>query len=170
MLDAAAQADVIITTGGVSVGDADYVKLTLEKLGEVNFWRIAMKPGKPLALGKINAAFFFGLPGNPVSVMATFYEFVLPALRQLSGEVARAALLLRATTKTRLKKMPGRTDFQRGVLISENGKLYVDATGIQASHILSGMSRANCFIILPQQSGNVEAGVEVDVQPFADFV
>lgn len=170
MRDAAAQADVIITTGGVSVGEADFVKSTLEKLGAVNFWRIAMKPGKPLALGKIGSACFFGLPGNPVSVMATFYEFVLPALRQLSGELSRPPLLLRAITKTRLKKSPGRTDFQRGILTSEHGKLYVDASGIQASHILSGMSRANCFIILPQHSGNIEAGVEVEVQPFADFV
>lgn len=170
MHSAAAQADVIITTGGVSVGDADFVKAVLEKLGQINFWRIAMKPGKPLALGKIANAAFFGLPGNPVSVMATFYEFVLPALRVMGGEASRAPLLLHAITKSRLKKAPGRTDFQRGVLTSENGKLYVDASGMQASHILSGMSRANCFIILPQASGNIEAGAEVEVQPFADFV
>ncbi len=170
MHSAAAQADVVITTGGVSVGDADFVKAVLEKLGKINFWRIAMKPGKPLALGKIANAAFFGLPGNPVSVMATFYEFVLPALRVMGGEASRAPLLLHAISKSRLKKSPGRTDFQRGVLSSENGKLYVDASGMQASHILSGMSRANCFIILPQDSGNVEAGAEVEVQPFADFV
>lgn len=167
---AAAQADAIITTGGVSVGDADYVKAVLEKLGQINFWRIAMKPGKPLALGKIGTAAFFGLPGNPVSVMATFYEFVLPALRALGGELPRTPLLLRAITQSRLQKSPGRTDFQRGILSSENGRLYVDASGMQASHILSGMSRANCFIVLPQDSGNVDTGVEVTVQPFADFV
>jgi len=167
---AAAQAEVIITTGGVSVGDADFVKAVLEKLGQVNFWRIAMKPGKPLAIGKVGQAAFFGLPGNPVSVMATFYEFVLPALRAMGGELPRTPLLFHAITKSRLKKSPGRTDFQRGILTAENGKLYVDASGMQASHILSGMSRANCFVVLPQDCGNVEAGVEVEVQPFADFV
>jgi molybdopterin molybdotransferase len=167
---AAAQAEVIITTGGVSVGDADFVKTVLEKLGQVNFWRIAMKPGKPLAIGKVGQAAFFGLPGNPVSVMATFYEFVLPALRSLGGELPRTPLLFHAITKSRLKKSPGRTDFQRGILTAENGKLYVDASGMQASHILSGMSRANCFIVLPQDCGNIDAGEEVAVQPFADFV
>ncbi|MBI3560191.1 MAG: molybdopterin molybdotransferase MoeA [Gammaproteobacteria bacterium] len=170
MHSAAKCAEVIITTGGVSVGDADYVKQVLQQLGQVNFWRIAMKPGKPLALGKIGPALFFGLPGNPVSVMATFYQFVLPALRAMSGETARQPLVLKAVARARIKKVPGRTDFQRGVLTSDNGKLFVDTTGIQASHVLSGMSRANCFIVLPRDCGNIEAGAEVEVQPFSEFL
>ncbi len=169
LITAAKHAEVILTSGGVSVGDADFVKDALDKLGKVNFWRIAMKPGKPLAVGKIGNAAFFGLPGNPVSVMSTFYQFVLPALRKMSGQANHTPLVVRAISKSRIKKSPGRTDFQRGILFSENGTLHVDATGMQASHILSGMSRANCFIILAQHAGDVEAGSEVEVQPFADF-
>jgi len=165
-IDAASIADVVITSGGVSVGEADFVKLTLDKLGKVDFWRIAMKPGKPLAFGKINDAIFFGLPGNPVSVMATFYLFALPAIRHMLGQPYQQPIVYRAVTQSRLKKTPGRTDFQRGVLHHDNGKLMVDGTGMQASHILSGMSRANCFIVLPLESGPVEAGSEVDVMPF----
>jgi len=156
----------VITSGGVSVGEADFVKTTLDKLGQVDFWRIAMKPGKPLAIGKINNAMFFGLPGNPVSVMATFYLFVLPALRAMMGETAAPPLRVRARTQGRLKKTSGRMDFQRGILSNDNGRLVVHAGGMQASHILSGMSQANCFIVLPLDSGNVEAGEEVEVLPF----
>lgn len=164
--DAAQQADAIITSGGVSVGEADFVKATLDKLGQVDFWRIAMKPGKPLALGKVDQALFFGLPGNPVSVMATFYLFVVPALQAMMGQTRTAPLTVTAISKHKLKKRPGRMDFQRGVLSNENGRLMVDAAGMQASHILSGMSRANCFIVLAQASGDVEAGSEVPVMPF----
>ena len=164
--DAAHIADVVITSGGVSVGEADFVKITLDKLGKVDFWRIAMKPGKPLAFGHIGQALFFGLPGNPVSVMATFYLFVLPTLRHLQGQPYQQPIVYRAITQGKLKKTPGRADYQRGVLKNENGKLLVDGTGMQASHILSGMSRANCFIVLPQEAGAVEAGSEVDVIPF----
>lgn len=164
--DAAEQADAIITSGGVSVGEADYVKATLDKLGEVDFWRIAMKPGKPLAMGKLGQALFFGLPGNPVSVMATFYLFVLPALRAMMGQSPTTPLTVTAISKHRLKKRPGRTDFQRGVLTFENGQLLVDAAGMQASHILSGMSHANCFIVLAREAGDVEAGSNVQVLPF----
>ncbi len=163
---AAEIADVVITSGGVSVGEADYVKLMLDKIGKVDFWRIAMKPGKPLAFGKIKQALFFGLPGNPVSVMATFYLFARPALKHMMGEPYAQPLTCKAVTENALKKRPGRTDFQRGVLVNKNGKLVVDGAGMQASHILSGMSRANCFIVLPQESGSVEAGAEVDVIPF----
>ena len=164
---AAEMADAVITSGGVSVGEADFVKQTLDKLGEVGFWKIAMKPGKPLAFGRIKQAWFFGLPGNPVSVMATFYQFVLPALRRLTGEVAAPRLSMKVPCKDRLKKRPGRTDFQRGILEHDaQGNLVVSAAGMQASHILSGMSRANCFIILPLEAGNIEAGTLVEVQPF----
>lgn len=163
---AAAQADAIITSGGVSVGEADFIKATLEKLGKVDFWRIAMKPGKPLAVGKIQQALFFGLPGNPVAVMATFYLFVLPALRQMMGQTVTPPLHVTAVCKHTLKKRPGRMDFQRGLLSSEHGQLRVDTAGMQASHILSGMSQANCFIVLPLESDTIEAGSEVDVIPF----
>ncbi|HID50382.1 MAG TPA: molybdopterin molybdotransferase MoeA, partial [Chromatiales bacterium] len=166
-LAAAEQADAVITSGGVSVGEADYVKETLDRLGEVNFWKIAMKPGKPLAFGRINSALFFGLPGNPVSVMATFYLFVQPALRRLAGEDAAEPLEFRVPCAEPLKKRPGRTDFQRGILEQDaDGNLTVRSVGMQASHILSGMSRANCFIILPRESGNVDAGSLVEVLPF----
>ena len=164
-------ADAVITSGGVSVGDADYVKETLEKLGQVNFWKIAMKPGKPLAFGKINQAYFFGLPGNPVSVMATFYQFALPALRRLMGQTDVTPLSFKVPCNNMLKKRPGRVDFQRGILAQdEHGNMIVSAAGMQASHILSGMSKANCFIILPSESGNVEAGTLVEVQPFSGLM
>lgn len=160
-------ADAVFTSGGVSVGDADYVKQTLDKIGEVDFWRIRMKPGKPLAVGKINDAVFFGLPGNPVSVMATFYIFALPALRHLMGQTDFEQLAFPIPCQSSLKKRPGRTDFQRGILHRDKkGNLVVDAAGMQGSHILSGMSKANCFIILPSESGNVEPGDLVEVLPF----
>ncbi len=166
-LDRANQADVLITSGGVSVGDADYVKEILTELGQVNFWKISMKPGRPLAFGQVNKAFFFGLPGNPVSVMATFYEFALAGIYKMMGMRTHPVVTVRARCTHNLKKRPGRTDFQRGVLShNENGELIVSATGMQASHILSGMSEANCFIVLPAESGNIEAESMVDVQPF----
>ena len=166
-LAAAEQADAIITSGGVSVGEADYVKTTLDKLGQVNFWKIAMKPGKPLAFGRVNDALFFGLPGNPVSVLATFYLLVKPALQRLAGQDAVTPVVVRLPCAESLKKRPGRTDFQRGIMANDaNGNLVVRSVGMQASHILSGMSRANCFIILPRESGDVTAGSLVEVMPF----
>lgn len=166
-LQASKQADAIITSGGVSVGEADFVKDTLDKLGKVDFWKIAMKPGKPLAFGFVNDAVFFGLPGNPVSVMATFYQFVLPTLKTIMGSNVTAAPVVKVPCKTDLRKAPGRTDFQRGILqTNEQGELIVESIGMQASHVLSGMSKANCFIILPQDWGDVAAGTLVDVQPF----
>ncbi len=170
-LTAADQADVVITTGGVSVGDADYVKATLEKLGLVDFWKISMKPGKPLAFGRIKQAAFFGLPGNPVSVMATFYQLVQPALRKMTGETNVEVITLSVPTTSTLKKRPGRTDFQRGILhYNDNGELVVSTTGMQGSHVLSSMSEGNCFIVLPAESGSVEAGSPVTVQPFSSLV
>lgn len=168
---ASTNADVLITSGGVSVGEADFVKETLDRLGQVNFWKIAMKPGKPLAYGKVNQATFFGLPGNPVSAMATFYQIVQPALRQLMGEHDVISFTLKVPCSTRLKKSPGRQDFQRGILEqNSNGELTVRTTGHQGSHILSSMSHANCFIILPAEWGNVEPGTLVEVQPFEGLI
>jgi molybdopterin molybdotransferase len=163
---AATNADVVITSGGVSVGEADFVKALLDKLGEVLFWKIAMKPGRPLAYGRVGNAHFFGLPGNPVSVMVTFYEFVRDALLVLQGRADVGPMpTFKATLASPIRKAPGRTEFQRGVLSPDGaGRWRVKTTGDQGSGILSSMSQANCFIVLPTETGNVEAGVEVDVQ------
>jgi len=164
--DAAAAADVVITSGGVSVGEADFVKDLLNKLGEVVFWKIAMKPGRPLAYGKIGHAHFFGLPGNPVSVMVTFYQFVRDALLALSGRDPVPQLpTFKVPCTSSLKKAPGRTEFQRGILSQDaSGNWSVRVTGEQGSGILRSMSEANCFIILPTEQGNVVPGALVDVQ------
>ncbi|MGV3626094.1 MAG: gephyrin-like molybdotransferase Glp [Betaproteobacteria bacterium] len=164
--EAAAVADVVITSGGVSVGEADFVKELLNQMGEVVFWKIAMKPGRPLAYGKIGKAHFFGLPGNPVSVMVTFYQFVRDALLKLSGRDPIEALpTFKVPCTSVLKKAPGRTEFQRGILSRDaSGALSVRVTGEQGSGILRSMSEANCFIILPSEQGNVTSGTLVEVQ------
>jgi molybdopterin molybdotransferase len=169
---ASQQADMIVTSGGVSVGDADYVTETLERHGQIGFWKIAMKPGKPIAFGRFGPALFFGLPGNPVSVMVTFYPVVRPALQALTGLVEPdAPVLLRAACSSRLRKKPGRLEFQRGVYERDaSGKYLVRSTGHQGAGVLRSMSEANCFIVLPLEHGDVEPGTEVDVQPFAGLV
>jgi molybdopterin molybdotransferase len=166
---AAAQADVVITSGGVSVGEADFVTETLDRIGQVGFWTVAIKPGRPLAFGRIGAALFFGLPGNPVSVMVTFYQLVQPALERLKGLAApEAPLLVSATLGARLRKKPGRREFQRGVLsIGPSGGYHVEPAGRQGSGILRSMALANCFIVLAEGCGSLEAGATVQVQPFA---
>jgi molybdopterin molybdotransferase len=162
---AAANADVVITSGGVSVGEADFVRQLLDKLGEVLFWKIAMKPGRPLAYGKIGGAHFFGLPGNPVAVMVTFYAFVRDALLLLSGRRDPGPMpMFKAALSAPIRKVPGRTEFQRGILSPDAaGGWTVRSTGDQGSGILSSMSQANCFIVLPTHTGNVAAGEMVDV-------
>ena len=168
--EAAAMADLVLTSGGVSVGEADYVTETLGELGEISFWRMAMKPGKPLAFGRLGNAVFFGLPGNPVSVMATFYQFALPAIRKMTGQQAREPLLIQARSSQDLKKAPGRMEFQRGILQrGPDGQWQVSTTGLQGSHLLSSMSKANCFILLPADDTGATAGDLVTVQPFQDF-
>ena len=169
---AAEIADVVITSGGVSVGEADYIKSVLEKLGEVLFWKIAMKPGRPLAYGKLGKAHFFGLPGNPVSVMATFYQFVREPLLRLSGQTRLPPLpTFKATLRSAVKKAPGRTEFQRGIFQRESDGAYsVTITGDQGSGILSSMTQANCFAILGPETGNVAAGEQVEVQMFEGMV
>ena len=156
----------MITSGGVSVGEADFVKTILNRLGEVVFWKIAMKPGRPLAYGKVGGAHFFGLPGNPVSVMATFYQFVREALLTLMGASPVPTIpVLRAVCTSNIKKAPGRTEFQRGILSpGSDGRWSVRVTGEQGSGILKSMSDANCFIILGDDVGNVAAGAVVDLQ------
>jgi len=169
---AAAQADAIVTSGGVSVGDADYVTQTLEKTGSVGFWKVAMKPGRPLAFGRIDDALFFGLPGNPVAVMVTFYQLVQPALQVMAGLPSpEPPITVTATTAGPLRKKKGRLELQRGVLTREaDGGLVVNKSGHGGSGILSSMSIANCFIVLPEDAGPVAEGDEVTVQPFATFV
>ena len=169
---AADAADVVITSGGVSVGEADFVKDLLNRLGEVVFWKIAMKPGRPLAYGRIHGAHFFGLPGNPVSVMVTFYQFVRDALLKLAGEdPVQAVPSFKVPCVSTLKKAPGRTEFQRGILTrNADGELSVRVTGEQGSGILRSMSEANCFIILPTDQGNVTPGTLVEVQVMEGIV
>lgn len=166
LAEASQSADVILTSGGVSVGEADFMKQLLEKLGQVVFWKIAMKPGRPLAYGKVGHAHYFGLPGNPVSVMVTFYQFVREALLVLMGQPEPApSPLLNAVCTDSIKKLTGRTEFQRGVLyLAEDGNWKVRPTGNQGSGILRSMSEANCFIVLDETVGNVEAGATVKVQ------
>ncbi len=169
---AAAQADAIITSGGVSVGAADYVTETLARHGQVGFWKVAMKPGKPIAFGRFGQAYFFGLPGNPVAVMVTFYQLVQPALRALMGALdADPPVTLRAICGTHLRKARGRLEFQRGVLERQaSGRYTVLSSGHQGSGVLRSMCEANCFIVLPDEQGDVEPGTEVEVQPFAGLV
>ena len=164
-------ADVLITSGGVSVGEADFTKTVLEKLGKISFWKIAMKPGKPFAFGQLEKAWFFGLPGNPVSALVTFYQLVQPALLKLAGvnteKIANFSPNLTACTTTALKKAVGRQDFQRGFYsINEQGQLVVRAVGMQGSHIFSAFNESNCFIVLEQERGNVAVGETVTIQPF----
>lgn len=170
-IEASRNYDVIITTGGASVGEADYIKEILERCGQVNFWKVAIKPGKPLAFGKIGSCCFFGLPGNPVAVITTFQQMVAPALKQLCGAPASKSLQLTATCTTMLKKAPGRQEFQRGILTqTDNGEFFVASSGKQGSHILSSISRANCYIVLPVECNGVQVGETVSVEPFSVFI
>ena len=164
---AAASADAVVTSGGVSVGEADYTKQMMTKLGEVVFWKIAMRPGRPMAFGRIEtdgkAAYLFGLPGNPVAVMVTFYHFVRGALLTMMGRADTDLPLLRVKSQSALRKKPGRTEYQRGVLEQRNGEWTVRLTGAQGSGILRSMSEANCFVVLHHEQGSVKAGDPVDV-------
>lgn len=162
-------ADIIISSGGVSVGDADYTRLALSQAGTVDCWKIAIKPGRPLAFGKINQCLFFGLPGNPVAVMVTFYQFVLPAIEQMLGiknKITAPKIAARSTEN--IRKKPGRTEVIRGIMHQDSaGSWWVNTTGKQGSGILRSMSLANSFIILEHDRGPVKAGETVIVQSFA---
>ncbi len=168
---AAAQADAVITSGGVSVGEADYTKAMMKKLGDVAFWRIAMRPGRPMAVGRLteggHSALLFGLPGNPVAVMVTFAAFVRPALQQLMGWNAPPQPLLRARAVDTMRKKPGRTEYQRGIVERrEDGELWVRLTGNQGSGVLSSMVQANGLIVLGHEQPTVQSGDWVDVMMF----
>jgi molybdopterin molybdotransferase len=166
---AAASADAVVTSGGVSVGEADYTKQMMAKLGEVVFWKIAMRPGRPMAFGRIQiqttgkSAYLFGLPGNPVAVMVTFYHFVRGALLYMMGRADTDLPLLCVKSETAIRKKPGRTEFQRGILQQMNGEWKVRLTGAQGAGILRSMSEANCFVVLHHEQGSVKPGDPVDV-------
>ena len=170
---AADSADAIITSGGVSVGEADYTKQVMQQLGDVAFWKIAMRPGRPMAFGRIAAAgpdsksaVLFGLPGNPVAVMVTFYAFVRDALLAMSGASAQPLPLLRARTAGAIRKKPGRTEYQRGIVERDGDDWQVRITGSQGSGILRSMSEANGLVVLHHEQGSVSSGDRVDVLPF----
>ena len=181
---AAASADAVITSGGVSVGEADHTKQVMRELGEVLFWTIAMRPGRPMAIGRIGArpdadgrvgggrqAILFGLPGNPVAVMVTFYAFVRDALLAMSGAQVQPLPLLRAVSEAPLRKKPGRTEYQRGIVRqAEDGRWTVRITGAQGSGILRSMSEANGMVVLHHNQGHVAAGDLVDVMPFYGII
>ncbi|MDC5819382.1 molybdopterin molybdotransferase MoeA [Vibrio europaeus] len=160
-------ADVVVTSGGVSVGEADYTKDILEELGQIGFWKLAIKPGKPFAFGKLSTAWFCGLPGNPVSAVLTMYVLVQPLLAKLVGHTEwTAPESIPATTRSAFKKAPGRTDYQRGIYSIEDGKFVVETTGNQSSGAFRSMSLANCFVVLERERGRVEAGETVNIQLF----
>jgi len=173
---AAKEADVLISSGGVSVGEADFTKQIMQELGDVGFWKIAMRPGRPMAFGMLKPVpgksparktLFFGLPGNPVAVMVTFYQFVRGALLQLNGAKQTEPALTQAISELPIRKKPGRTEFQRAILgRGPDGKPTVKLTGSQGAGILRSMSEANCFVILHHDQGNIAAGEWVDVALF----
>lgn len=175
-IEASAKADVLISSGGVSAGEADFTKQIMEELGDVGFWKIAMRPGRPMAFGVLkpieqfgakHKVLFFGLPGNPVAVMVTFYQFVRSALLRLNGASQTEPLLTQAIAQTQIRKKPGRTEFQRAIMErGANGQPTVRITGSQGAGILRSMSEANCFVILNHEQGSVAAGEWVDVALF----
>ena len=172
---AARSADAVITSGGVSVGEADHTRMVMAKLGDVLFWRIAMRPGRPMAIGRIEregrSAILFGLPGNPVAVMVTFYALVRDALLAMSGADATRLPMLRAASIAPIRKKPGRTEYQRGIVTrGADGQWQVRITGSQGSGILRSMSEANGFVVLHHAQGDVAVGDLVDVLPFDGLV
>lgn len=168
ILELSTSCDMILTTGGVSVGEADWIKHIIDEQGQLYFWKVAIKPGRPLAFARINKALFFGLPGNPVSVMITFKKFADIALQKLAGQAVKEPLRLSVTSQSKIRKRPGRAEFQRGILSrNEQGELVVKSTGDQGSGILSSMSQANCLIVLDTDETGVEIGEQVSVEPFA---
>ena len=165
LIKSAKTADAIITSGGVSVGQADYMKEVLAELGNVLFWKLSIKPGRPMAYGKIKSASYFGLPGNPVAAMVTFYQLVQPALKYLKGELNYLPPpIIDVKSDALIKKKPGRLEFQRGILSQNKDGLSVKPTNLQGSAILSSMTQANCFIILDLESGPIKKGDKVKVQ------
>jgi len=171
LLEAAQVADAIITTGGVSVGEADFVREVLARVGEVKFWKLNIKPGRPMAFGKIGNAWLFGLPGNPVAVMVSYTQFALDALLRLSGlDPVPARPLLSVASANTIKKQPGRREYLRGTVAAVDGRWQVTTTGNQGSGVLRSMSEANCFVVLPEDCAGVQAGDSVEVQLFEGLI
>ena len=170
-ITASEKADLFISTGGVSVGEADFIKPTLKQLGNTHFWKIAVKPGRPLTFGDVNNRWFFGLPGNPVAVMVTFLQFVQPAIHYLASGNNKTPMMLRGICKEKIYKRPGRTEYLRGIFEqNSSGEFEVRRTGKQGSGILMSMSMANCFIYLPETSSGVNEGDTVEIQPFSGVI
>lgn len=167
---AAEQADLIFSSGGVSVGEADYTREILERMGDISFWKIAIKPGKPLAFGKLGKTYFFGLPGNPVSATLTFHQVALPALQLLAGEKVIEPVHLKASVKNKLRKRPGRTDFQRAYMSETPSGLEVSADTDQSSGVLSSYTSANCYIKLDQFACDQDKGERVEIIPFDRWI
>jgi molybdopterin molybdotransferase len=171
LIEADQWADVVITSGGVSVGEADHIKPLLTELGSLELWKIAIKPGKPFAYGKLSNAHFIGLPGNPVSALVTLYQLAVPMLKKLQGMTDSGRLQLKALSSDNIKKSPGRKEFQRGVVrVDDQGRLWVTTTGAQGSGILSSMSKANCFILLEASQTSISAGEEVTIELFDNLL
>lgn len=175
--EAAEQADFVITTGGVSVGDADYVKLVLEALGNIDFWKVAIKPGKPFACGRLTkdesckAGYLLGLPGNPVSAIVTFMLLARPAIQQFSGQAAEPLAFLPGRVTQDVRKRPGRMDFQRAhYVMGEDGRLMVTPFNSQSSGVLSSIAESNCFMVLDREQGSLEAGAKVKILPFREWL
>lgn len=167
MLEASEEADLVLTSGGISVGEADFIAEGIHKLGKIHFSKVAIKPGRPLTFANLGDARFFGLPGNPVAVMITFLQFVRPAIQLMQGKQSRLNPTLKVKAGTAFRKLPGRTEFQRGILeLDEQGELMVKTSGRQGSGVLSSMSNGNCFILLPDAAEHVRIGDLVEVQPF----
>jgi molybdopterin molybdotransferase len=172
---AALECDAIITSGGVSVGEADFTKQIMRELGDVTFWQIAMRPGRPMAFGSIavnnRPAVLFGLPGNPVAVMVTFYQFVRPTLMAMSSAQGQEPLTIKVKSAEAIRKKPGRTEFQRGILrTADDGSREVLITGSQGSGVLRSMSEADCFIVLGHNQDSIQAGDWVDVMLFEGLI
>jgi molybdopterin molybdotransferase len=166
-LEADACADAVITSGGVSVGEADLVRQVIGEIGDIHIWKIAIKPGKPFAFGTLPHSVFFGLPGNPVSALVTMMQLAMPALITMQGGTWRAPLTMQAKLLAPLKKKPGRADYQRGIVRQgEDGELLVTPLGNQGSGVLTSMSKANCFIVLAQDQGSVAKDEYVTIEPF----
>ena len=165
------QADVVISSGGVSVGEADFIKDILAELGTVSFWKLAIKPGKPFAFGRLPDSVFFGLPGNPVSALVTLYQLAVPAMEKLSGVIAKSPMRFTAIMQDDIRKKAGRTDFQRGLyFVNKAGQIVVQSTGKQGSGIFSSMSQSNCFIVLEHERGNVKTGEGVTIEPYTHLL
>src|SRR5690606_24944361 len=158
---AAREADAVVSSGGVSVGEADLVKEVMAQLGQIEFWKVAIKPGKPFAFGKFDRCWFFGVPGNPVSAMVALHQLAMPILRQMAGEQVEQPLMLRAKAAATFKKQPGRADYQRGRFVAAGEGIVAHSTGNQSSGVLTSFTQANCYALLEQGRGDVAEGEDI---------